>query len=58
MFDYSAGVDITFKMLTLNVSYVGTDLPTGFANANFGAGSKTGHSITRGKVVATLTAAF
>lgn len=56
--DYSAGVDIAFKMLTLNVSYVGTDLPTGFANANFGAGSESGRSITRGKVVATLTAAF
>lgn len=56
--DYSGGVDIAFKMLTLNVSYVGTDLPTGFANANYGAGTETGHSITRGKVVATLTAAF
>ncbi|MES2492593.1 MAG: TorF family putative porin [Pseudomonadota bacterium] len=56
--DYAAGVDITFKVLTLNVSYVGTDLPRDFANANFGAGSESGRSITRGKVVATLTAAF
>lgn len=58
VWDYSAGVDIAFKMLTLNVSYVGTDMKSGFANAFYGAGSETGHSITRGKVVATLTAAF
>ncbi len=56
--DYSVGADFTFDRLTLNVSYVGTDLPTAFANANFGAGSKSGHSITRGMVVASLTASF
>lgn len=56
--DYSVGADFTYDKLTLNVSYVGTDLPKAFANANFGAGSKPGHSITRGMVMATLTAAF
>ncbi len=58
VFDYSAGVDLTWKNLTLNVSYIGTDLPTAFANANFGAGSKSGHDITKGDVVASLTASF
>lgn len=56
--DYSVGVDATYKALTLNVSYVGTDLNSTFANANFGAGTQTGHAITKGRVVATLTAAF
>ena len=56
--DYSVGVDIAWKALTLNVSYVGTDLDTATANAGWTAGTKTGRSITKGAVVATLTAAF
>ena len=56
--DYSVGVDFAYKALTLNLSYVGTDLDTTFANANFGGGAATGHQITKGNVVATLTAAF
>ncbi|MEP7222051.1 MAG: TorF family putative porin [Novosphingobium sp.] len=58
VFDYSIGADFTYKALTLNVSYVGTDLPTGFANLAYGAGARTGHQITKGAVVASLTAAF
>ncbi|MBW8754583.1 MAG: hypothetical protein JF595_10610 [Sphingomonadales bacterium] len=58
IFDYGVGADFTYKMLTLNVSYVGTDMGTAFANANFGAGLRTGHAITKGAVVGTLTAAF
>lgn len=56
--DYGVGVDATYKALTLNVSYVGTDMNRDFADANFGAGSRTGHDITKGRVVASLTAAF
>ena len=58
IFDYAVGVDVAVKSLTLNVSYVGTDLNKGFANANWGGGSKSGRSITKGAVVATLSAAF
>ena len=58
VFDYSIGADFTYKALTLNVSYIGTDLPTAFANANYAAGLRTGHQITKGAVVASLTAAF
>jgi uncharacterized protein (TIGR02001 family) len=56
--DYSVGADFTYDKLTLNVSYVGTDLPKAFSNANFGAGSKFGSTITKGAIVGTLTAAF
>ena len=58
VFDYSFGADISYKMLTLNVSYTGTDMNKGFANVFYGAGSKSGRAITKGGVVATLTAAF
>jgi len=58
VFDYSIGADFTYKALTLNVSYIGTDLPKAFANANYAAGLRTGHQITKGAVVASLTAAF
>lgn len=56
--DYAVGADVTYKALTLNVSYVGTDLPRGFADENYAAGSAAGYRLTRGRVVATLTAAF
>ena len=58
VFDYSIGADIAISKLTLNVSYVGTDVNKTFANANFGGGSETGHGITKGNIVATLSAAF
>jgi uncharacterized protein (TIGR02001 family) len=59
VFDYGVGVDFTYKMLTLNVSYIGTDMNHAFADAWFGASTReTGHQITQGNVVATLTAAF
>jgi len=56
--DFGVGADLTYGPVTLNVSYVGTDLPRAFANANYGAGSKPGYSLTRDRVVATLTASF
>jgi len=58
IFDYAAGVDIAISKLTLNVSYVGTDVGKTFANANWGGGSHSGRSITKGAIVATLSAAF
>jgi uncharacterized protein (TIGR02001 family) len=56
--DYSVGADFTYKVLTLNVSFVGTNYPTVRANNQFGGGVQSGHDITKGNVVATLTAAF
>lgn len=57
IFDYGVGVDATYKNLTLNVSYVGTDV--GRADSlDWDGGSETGRAITKGNVVATLTAAF
>jgi uncharacterized protein (TIGR02001 family) len=58
VFDYGIGADFTYKMLTLNVSFIGTNMGKDFANANYGAGTHSGHDITKGNVVATLTAAF
>lgn len=58
VWDYAAGVDFTYKMLTLNVSYVGTDLKRAEADLNWSAGNQSGRAITKGNVVATLTAAF
>jgi uncharacterized protein (TIGR02001 family) len=56
--DYAAGADIAYKNLTLNVSYVGTDVSRANAFLWNSAGNASGRSITRGNVVATLTAAF
>lgn len=53
--DYGVGVDLTYKNLTLNVSYVGTDIKTAPANAFYAIG---GHDIVDGAAVVTLTAAF
>jgi uncharacterized protein (TIGR02001 family) len=58
IFDYAVGVDLTYKALTLNVSYVGTDLDSTTANAFWTAGTKSGRAITKGAIVGTLTAAF
>ena len=58
IFDYGIGVDLAYKNVTLNVSYVGTDLDEAFANANYGGGAKSGRAITKGAVVGTLTATF
>lgn len=55
--DYGFGADFTYKALTFNVSYVGTDVST--ANSALWPSTKqTGHDITKGRVVASLTAAF
>ena len=56
--DYGVGVDLAYGPAVLNVSYVGTDLDRNFADANYNLGSEPGHKLTRGRVVATLTAAF
>ena len=56
--NYSVGADLTWKNLTLNVSYVGTDVDETRANLLWAGGNRTGHEITKGNVVATLTASF
>lgn len=56
--DYSVGAEVSWKALTLNVSYVGTDLDETRANLLWTGGNRTGHEITKGNVVATLTASF
>ncbi|MCC6826900.1 MAG: hypothetical protein IT550_01545 [Novosphingobium sp.] len=53
--DYAAGADLAFKNLTLNVSYIDTNIKKTGANAFYAIG---GHDIVDGAVVATLTAAF
>lgn len=53
--DYSAGADFAYKNLTLNVSYIDTNIKKTGANAFYAIG---GHDIVDGAVVATLTAAF
>jgi uncharacterized protein (TIGR02001 family) len=58
VWDYGVGADFTYKALTLNVSYVGTGIGHNFADLYWAGGNKPGYSITRGNVVATLTAAF
>lgn len=58
VWDYSVGADFTYKNLTLNVSYVGTDLKKSEAVLWDSGGSASGRAITKGNVVATLTAAF
>ena len=58
VFDYSVGVDFTYKNLTLNVSYVGTDMDRSYANLNYGAGTHSGRKITKGDIVGSLTASF
>jgi len=56
--DFAVGADITWDKLTLNVSYVGTDLNRDFADTYYGAGSEPGRKLVRDRVMATLTAAF
>lgn len=59
VFDYSVGADIAISKLTLNVSFVGTDVSTTKGNTLWPwTATQSGHDITKGKVVATLSAAF
>lgn len=64
VFDYSVGADLSYKNLTLNVSYVGTDISKSDAflwDKYDGLGNEvlgSGRDITKGKVVASLTATF
>lgn len=58
-FNYAVGVDVAIKNLTLNISYVDTDLPNNLpTNLFFASGTTSGHDIVDGAVVATLTASF
>ena len=56
--DWQLGADVTYKMLTLNVSYVDTDIGNRAADAFYTSGATRGRDITKGAVVASLTAAF
>jgi uncharacterized protein (TIGR02001 family) len=58
VFDNGAGVDLTWKNLTVNVSYIGTNIKRTRANLFWAGGNESGRAITKGNVVATLTAAF
>lgn len=58
VFDYGIGADFALGKLTLNVSYIGTDLDKTFANTAYAGGAKSGHYITKGALVGTLSAAF
>lgn len=54
IFDYSVGVDLTWKNLTFNVSYVDTDLKNDLATTGF-YGT---HDIVDGAALFSVTAAF
>ena len=59
--DWSLGADATWKNLTLNVSYVGTDITYSralYLQPSFSKGQDGTGSIADGAVVVSLTAAF
>ncbi len=59
--DWSLGADVTFDKLTLNVSYVDTDITrraSRYLQPSFSEGQDGSGSIAGGTVVASLTAAF
>lgn len=56
--DYAVGADVTWNKLTLNVSYVGTDVSRANSFRWPSTATQSGHDITKGKVVATLSASF
>lgn len=56
--DYAVGADLTYKALTFNVSYVGTDVNRAAADAFYTGGSRPGRKVAGDAVVASLTAAF
>lgn len=53
--DYAVGVDVAIKNLTLNVSYIGTDISKSDVIVNGWGGT---HDIVDGAIVGTLTASF
>lgn len=58
-FDFMVGADFTWKNLTLNVSYVDTDIGKAAADSFYSkAGFKAGHKIAGGTALVSLTAAF
>lgn len=59
--DWSLGADVVFNGLTLNVSYIDTDIGRGesaYLQPNFSKGNDGTGSIADGTIVASLTAAF
>lgn len=59
--DWSVGTDIAWRNLTLNVSYVGTDISNreaAYLRPSFSKGQDGTGNIAKGAVVATLTASF
>ncbi len=59
--DWSLGADVTYKMLTFNISYVDTDITaagSAYLQPNFSRGQDGTGSIANGTVVVSLTAAF
>lgn len=59
--DWAVGADATYKNLTLNVSYLGTDIGRGesaYLQPSFSKGQDGAGSIADGSVVVSLTAAF
>lgn len=59
--DWSLGTDVTYKMLTFNVSYIDTDITarnSAYIQPNFSRGQNGSGSIANGTVVVSLTAAF
>lgn len=58
--DYLVGLDVTFKPVTLGLAYVGTDISrrrAAYLLPNFSS-TKNGSSISSGKLVVSLSAAF
>lgn len=57
--DYAIGVDVAIKNLTLNVSWIDTDISGLDGDTGYScAGCKLGRNITDGAIVGTLTASF
>jgi len=59
--DWSVGTDIAWRKLTLNLSYVGTDISSreaAYLRPSFSKGQDGTGNIARGALVATLTASF
>jgi uncharacterized protein (TIGR02001 family) len=57
--DYSVGADVAWRALTFNLSWVGTNIRRGEADAYFTVpDGKPGYSLVRGGVVASVTVGF
>lgn len=56
--DYAIGADATYKMLTFNLSYVGTDINRTAADGFYTSGNRRGRDIVDGTLLASVTAGF